>query len=119
MARIRAERFVDIDTASARNSLVGKDLQQFLDVVAPKEQSQTPVFNANGTIDTITIYRSLTKNTANRLALTSFTYDAELNPITETTNLYDPSDGNTLLKTINITYTWVNSELTNVERTTT
>lgn len=119
MSRVKAERFVDIDISAPRNSLVGKDLQEFLDLVAPSAQSQKPTYNTDGTIDTITVYRSLTQAVANRICLVAFVYDSNLYPLTETINLYSPSNGNNLLKTVTHTYTW-DSEgtLTNVERTT-
>jgi hypothetical protein len=104
---------VTLDTSLSANDVVGSTVQEYINRYNEPTESQLPAYNGDGTINTITFYSSATQVVANRIFLVGFTYDASLQPLTETWTIYSKADGTTILKTITITYTWVANVLTN------
>lgn len=100
-----------VDTTSA---LVGTDVKDVWKRLYWPTTSRLPVFAANGTITSVTFFQGSTQNTINRMAQVTLTYDANLDPATETTVLYSLTDGTTVLKTITKTFTFTAGVLANV-----
>jgi hypothetical protein len=80
--------------------------------------SQVPAYDANGNVSTVTMYKSGSQVTANRLALITLSYDANQNVSTEVWQIFNENDGTTVLKTITFTNTydanenWINTAVT-------
>ena len=115
-----------VDTTVAQNTLAGLNalstgstLQEVLNRLYGPTISQAPVFATDGTLTSVTYYQGPTQTTPNRVAAVNMTYDANLDPATETTILYSYADGTTILKTITRTYTFTSGALTNVTKVTT
>jgi hypothetical protein len=109
---------VPFDESALVSSAIGHSVQDFINQFAPSKDSMTVTYLANGEINTITIYKDPTQTTANRLAVVTMSYDADLNPISEVWQLYDHADGNILKKTLTRTYTFTGVDLTNVASST-
>jgi hypothetical protein len=79
----------------------------------PTLVTQKPVFALDGTLTSLTYYQTENQITANRIAEVQMTYDDDLNPVTEVTQIFDLNDGTTVVKTITKTYTFEDGVLTN------
>jgi len=117
--------FPKVSTLVAANALVGSgtvsattELQEVLNRLAWPTVSQASVFAGDGTLTSVTYYQNSSQITANRMAVISMTYDANLNPATETLTFYNLSDGTTVIKTVTKTYTFTNMILTNITQVT-
>lgn len=108
-----------LDTAAARNTAVGSTVQEWIDRIYEESLSEKPTYNANGTISLVEFFTSASQVTANRSAQVSLTYDAQLQPATETWTFYSLTNGTTILKTVTIAYTFVAGQLTNKTQVTT
>lgn len=78
--------------------------------------AQVPVFNPNGTIQSVTFYQDTDYSISKRMAKVELAYDTNLNPTTETVTVYSLADGVTIIKTITRTYNFVNGILTGVSQ---
>lgn len=81
--------------------------------------SDAPNFNGNGTINFVEWFNGPTQITANRRARVDFTYDANLDPVTEVWKYYNPANGTTILRTVTYTYTFTAGVLTKTVEVTT
>jgi hypothetical protein len=108
---------IDVNTTTADNTLVGATTQAILDKYFGPTNSELPTYLANGEVNFIEYFKSATQTTGNRIAKVTFTYDASLNPTTETLQLFD-TDGTTVLKTVTYTHTFVSSEFTKTTQVT-
>jgi len=115
--KLKPAQEILIDTDN--NTLVGGNLQDFLNRYYGSAESSAPVFAADGTMTSVTYYSSSTQTTANRIMKTDLTYNTDLNPTTEVTKIYKTTDGTTILKTVTLTYTWTSGVLTKIETVTT
>ncbi len=78
--------------------------------------SEAYTYLANGEVDTVTFYDSLTQATENKTAFVQMNYDVNLNPTTEVWTIYD-EDGIAVLAVITFTYTFTGDNLTKTEVT--
>lgn len=101
---------VNIDTAITDNNAVGDNVQEFIDKICAPTNSQKATYLGDGELDFIEIFSVSTQITANRIARVDFTYDANINPITEVWKHFDTADGTTVLKTFTLTHTWVGDD---------
>jgi len=105
------------DDSTSLNTMVGVNLQDVINDISTPDVSSKPTYNINGELDYIEFFKSATQTTINRRGKATITYDVNLDPATETWELYDV-DGTTVLKTVIVTYTFVNSIFTKSERAT-
>lgn len=104
---------VKLDDSASRNTIVGKNLQQWIDRLFEESESEKPTYNADGTINYVEFFSSSTQTTANRTFRIDMTYNASQEPLTETLSIYSLTDGTTVLKTVTTTYNWSSNVLTN------
>jgi Collagen triple helix repeat (20 copies) len=110
---------IKLDDGAHRNTVVGANIQDWIDRLYDESESEKPTYNANGTINYVEFFSSSTQTTANRTAKITMSYDASLNPTSEVLQMYSFVDGETVLKTVTKTYTWVDDVLTNKTQVTT
>lgn len=108
-----------IDDDPERNTIVGNNTQDILDSIYGPTESCSFSYNPDGTIDYVEYFSNATQVTANRIYRIDLTYNADLEPLTETHKHYSTDDGTTILKTITITYTWSSNVLTSKTQVTT
>lgn len=77
--------------------------------------SYKPTITA-GKLISMELFEGFTQTTINRRAKTTLTYTGA-NVTNESTEIYDPTDGTTVIKTINIDHTYTGSQLTKSEVT--
>lgn len=70
---------------------------------------------ANGNINFIEFFKSVTQITANRISRSDFTYNSDLSVATEVCREY-ANDGTTVLFTTTYTFTYTNGDLTSYSR---
>lgn len=109
---------IEINTSPNNNTILGNNLQAFIDRAFENTESQKPTYNADGTLNYLEVFSSSTQVNANRTARIELTY-TNGNPTTEVVKLYSLADGTTVLKTITRTHTWSNNVLTNSTQVTT
>jgi hypothetical protein len=107
------------DSVAAETTLVGDNVQEVINLMSLPTASHKPEFLGNGELDKVTIYRTSSQITANRLAVVQLAYDGNLNPTSETWTYYSPLDGTTVIKTIVLTHTFTGVDLTNTTTVTT
>jgi hypothetical protein len=81
--------------------------------------SQKVTYNGDGTINFVEWFNGATQTTPNRRAKSTITYDANLFPLTETLEIFSPSDGTTVLRTVTLTNTYTGADLTSANEVTT
>lgn len=104
---------VTLDDSASANTIVGDDVQEYVDRFNEPSCAEAPSYNVNGTINYIEYFSSAVEITANRIFRVDLTYDADLQPLTEAWKAYSKADGTTVLKTVTRTYTWTAGQLTN------
>ena len=110
---------IKLDDSYLRNTIVGKNLQAWIDRLYEESESEKPNYNSNGTINYVEFFSSSSQVTANRTFRIDMTYNASQEPLTETLYIYSLLDGTTVLKTVTTTYTWASNVLTNKTQVTT
>jgi len=106
------------DNSVSLNTAIDVNMQDYINTISTPDVSTKPTYLPNGEIDYIEYFKGPTQTTINRKTKVIIAYDGNLDPLTETWELYD-NDGVTILKTVVITYTFVSSDLTKSERLTT
>lgn len=71
-------------------------------------------YNAAGDVETVETFITSTQITTNRLSKTTVAYDVDLNPTSETLEIYD-TDGTTVLRTVTFTYSITDFDLDTAE----
>jgi hypothetical protein len=110
---------ITLDTLAASNTVVGSTVQEYVNRFNEPSVSEAPTYNLNGTVSFIEYFSSPTQVVANRIFRVDLTYDANLQPLTETWRAYSKADGTTILKTVVESYTWAAGRLTNKTQVTT
>jgi hypothetical protein len=94
-------------------------VQDWIDRLYDESESEKPTYNSDGTINYVEFFSSSTQTTENRTFRIDMTYNASLEPLTETLKIYSLLDGTTILKTVTTSYTWSSGVLTNKTQVTT
>ena len=105
-----------VDTGLTSNDLTENDVQVILNREFWPTELQVPVYDGNGDLTSLTLYKSSTQTNANRLADVTITYDVNGDPATETWRIFSLADGVTVLKTVVFTYTVVSSDVTAIQK---
>jgi len=110
---------IKLDDSYLRNTIVGNNLQAWVDRLYEESESELPSYNSDGTINYIEWYKSSSQTTANRTARVDLSYGSDGFPNSEQLKFYSLSDGETILKTITRTYFYTNGILINKYQVTT
>lgn len=110
---------ITLDTSITANTLSGATVQDYFNRAYDPDASEKPTYNGDGTVNFVEFFGSSTQTTPNRTYRVDFTYDADLQPLTEVWKAYSLADGTTVLKTVSLSYTWVSGQLTNKTQVTT
>jgi hypothetical protein len=95
----------------------GEDWYKFIGgwgILNSSTESQSVVYSGQD-IDTLTVYKTASQITANRIAQVAVTYTGK-NPTQEVWTYYDPSDGTTVLQTSTLTHTFSGNNYTGTTR---
>jgi hypothetical protein len=87
-------------------------LQGFLERLYHSAESQNPTYIGDN-ISSVEFYNSATQVVGNRIMKSDLTYTSDL-VTSEAWSIYD-TDGTTVLKTVTLTYTYVNDVVTKAE----
>lgn len=115
----RATKARTTDLSTVYNTVVGANVQEFIDRQWEANESEKPTYNANGTVNYVEFFSTSEQVTANRIFRIDMSYDAEQQPTSEVLKIYSKTDGTSILKTVTVTYTWSNNVLTNKTQATT
>lgn len=110
---------ITIDDSASSNTIVGDNVQEYIDRFNEPSESESPTYNGDGTINHVEHFSSAVQIVGNRIFRVDLTYDADLQPLTEVWKIYSKTNGTTILKTISIAYSWVANVLTNKTQVTT
>lgn len=114
---------VPMDNDKTRTTAITESVQDFINAVCAPDNSQKPVFLANGEVNYIEFFKGPTQTIPNRLYRVDMSYDGILNPTTEAWTLYTitdnaPVDGVTVHRTVTFTHSWTAAEITKTEMVT-
>ena len=116
---VKAQKgFVQISNSVAANTVIEDDLQDFINSEHNTSDSEKVTLDVNGDIAFVEVFRSSSQVESNRKSKTTYGYDVNLQPITETCFMYD-TNGTTILKTVTSTLTWANYALEKITKVTT